>query len=120
MLAKTYRLKRRQDFRRIYSRGKSVAVPCFVLYYRKNKSQGLRIGFSVSKKLGKAVQRNLVKRRCREAARAQLATFPRGYDYVFIVRQAATQADYQRLQNQMAKVLQRMRENIGHTSNGWV
>ena len=63
MLSAGLRLKDRNDFRRIYQRGKSVANPLFILYYRPNRQLGYRVGFSVSKKVGKAVVRNRVKRR---------------------------------------------------------
>ena len=86
MLKKEYRLRKRFEFRRVYQRGKMIKNRNFVLYYRPNRLETCRIGFSVSKKIGKAVVRNRVKRRLREACRLHLAEFVKGYDYIFIAR----------------------------------
>ncbi len=107
MLPAVYRLKERGDFRRVYQRGKSVATPYFVMVYRPNRQNHCRVGFSVSKKVGKAVVRNRVKRRFRAAAREHMALFPAGLDVVFIVRQGAVNASYQNICGQMVRAVER-------------
>lgn len=86
MLKKTYRLRKRLDFKRTYQRGKVVKNKYFVLYYSPNREGNCRIGFSVSKKIGKAVVRNRVKRKLREACRHNLSLFAPGYNYILIAR----------------------------------
>ena len=86
MLKKTYRLRKRLDFKRTYQRGKAVKNKYFVLYYSPNRDGSCRIGFSVSKKIGKAVVRNRVKRKLREACRHNLSLFAPGYNYILIAR----------------------------------
>ena len=103
MLAREYRLRQHRDFTRVYRRGHSIAVPAFVLYRRGNGGTGTRIGFSVSKKIGKAVVRNRIKRRFRAAVREELAAFDPGYDYIFVVRRAALELDYTALRSVIAK-----------------
>ena len=71
-------LKENKDFRRLYHRGKSYVSPVLVTYVMKNRKAGLRIGFTTSKKIGIAVQRN----RSRRIA-PELKT---GYDFVFVAR----------------------------------
>ncbi len=105
MLPKENRLRQKRDFKRLYNRGKSQANNFFVIYWRKNGQKDSRIGFSISKKLGKAVQRNLLKRRCKMAARTLLDEFLPGYDYVFIVRANAAGAEYAQIAKQMAKAI---------------
>lgn len=86
MLKKQYRLRKRFDFKKTYRRGKCVKNKYFVLYYAPNKTGNCQIGFSVSKKIGKAVVRNKVKRRLREACRLILPLFATGYNYIIIAR----------------------------------
>ena len=62
----TISLKENHEFRRLYHRGASSAGRHLVLYCRKNKLGCNRLGLTVSAKLGKAVQRNRVKRLFRE------------------------------------------------------
>ena len=86
MLKKSDRLRKRLDFKRTYQRGKTTKNKFFILYYAPNHSGTRQIGFSVSKKIGKAVVRNRVKRKLREACRHNLELFPLGYNYIFIAR----------------------------------
>ncbi len=82
------RLKKRSEFVRV-AKGVSAARPGVVVQARTNPnpSQTWRLGFTASKKVGKAVDRNHAKRRLREAARHVLPHCARpGVDYVFIAR----------------------------------
>jgi ribonuclease P protein component len=87
------RLSRSEDFARVYRAGRSVANKYVVLYYFERPEGGppdvaapIRVGFSVSKKLGSAVERNRVKRVLREAFRTHSASFRGNMDYVLIAR----------------------------------
>lgn len=82
----TETLKENNDFRRLYKRGKSYVSPQIVVYAAKNRQGTNRIGITVSKKLGKAVQRNRAKRIIREAYRANEEKLGIGYDLVFVAR----------------------------------
>ncbi|WP_323703559.1 ribonuclease P protein component [Mammaliicoccus sp. Dog046] len=65
-MEKAYRIKKNNDFQRIYKMGKSVANRQFVIYTAENDCEHFRLGMSVSKKLGNAVTRNRIKRSIRE------------------------------------------------------
>ena len=64
-MKKEYRVKKNEDFSRIIKRKQSMANRTFIIYYLKNDIGHARIGISVSKKLGKAVIRNKIKRQVR-------------------------------------------------------
>ncbi len=66
-----------------------------------------RFGFAVSKRLGGAVQRNLVRRRLREAAR--LAAARPGWDIVVIARVPAARASFHELRAALEQLLRRAR-----------
>ncbi len=102
MLNKKYRLRRRKDFRRTYKQGISAKNSSFIVYWRPNGLKTCRVGFSVSKKIGAAVQRNRVKRRLREACRLELTHFVEGYDYIFIARAYSKNMPMPELKQQMA------------------
>ena len=79
-------LKENKDFRRLYHRGKSYVSPVLVTYVMKNRKAGLRIGFTTSKKIGIAVQRNRSRRIMREAFRLIAPELKTGDEFVFVAR----------------------------------
>lgn len=86
MLPIASRLKRRSDFGRVYSKGRSYATDLVVVYILPGRNDVTKIGFSVSKKLGGSVARNRVKRLLREAARGLLPRVKNGYYVIVIAR----------------------------------
>jgi ribonuclease P protein component len=88
------RLKKNREFKRVYNQGRSVANRHAVLYILRNGTPLRKAGFSVSKKLGCAVQRNRIKRLFREIYRLNQHRLIHGIDMVFIARQAAKDATF--------------------------
>ena len=91
MLPRKLRLQKNYQFKYIYSHGVSFYTKPVVLIKSKARPNSMRIGVSVSNKIGKAVFRNRVKRLLREAIRAHLGKIVRGYNYVFA---ASTKFDF--------------------------
>ena len=89
-------LKLNHIFRRLY-RTSGVADGLLVLYARKNRTDGNRVGITVSKKLGKAHVRNRTRRRIREVYRLNEEKFQPGWDIVVVARTKAVEAPFGKL-----------------------
>lgn len=89
-------LKLNHIFRRLYHTN-GFANGYLVLYARKNRTGLNRVGVTVSKKLGKAVIRNRVRRRLREIYRLNEQRFTPGWDIVVVARTRAVGADFRKL-----------------------
>ena len=102
-----YSLKKNKEFSYVYRRGKSVANKNLVLVYVKKKTNGLKVGFSISKKIGNAVVRNKTKRRLKEAFMALMDDVSKNTLIVFIARPAITTHDYQGILKNLKHVLKK-------------
>jgi ribonuclease P protein component len=89
------RLRSAADFARVRERApRGWSHPLLVLYAAPNDLPQTRVGITVSRRVGKAVVRNRVRRRVREAARLVLPRLCTGYDLVFVARPASAGADW--------------------------
>ena len=89
-------LKLNHVFRRLYHTA-GFADSYLVLYARRNRTGGNRVGITVSKKLGHAVVRNRTRRRLREIYRLNEAQFQPGWDIVVVARTRAVEAPFEKL-----------------------
>ena len=84
------RLSRSGEFDRVYREGRSHASRHLVVYaFPRADAESPRLGVSVGRKLGGAVERNRVKRLLREAFWARAEALPDGLDFVIVARPAA-------------------------------
>jgi ribonuclease P protein component len=79
-------LRRPSDFQRVYDRRRSVSDVYLIVYGRENDLPYLRLGLSVSRKVGGATHRNRLRRLYREAFRLSRHEMPAGLDLVLIPR----------------------------------
>ena len=79
-------LRNRNDFKRIYQKGKSIGDRYVVLFFMKNGLDYNRTAFLASKKVGNSVQRNRARRLMRECWRKHRENLPAGYDFIIIAR----------------------------------
>jgi ribonuclease P protein component len=103
------RLRQRADFLAAAT-GSRAPASGFVLQALQRREDGpVRIGFTVSKKVGNSVERNRVRRRLREVVRlSQSATLRPGHDYVLIGRRAALRMPFERLVEDFSRALDRL------------
>src|SRR5262245_41153757 len=86
---KRVRIRRRVDFLRTQRRGQKFHTERFLVFVSKTGAAHARLGITVSKKVGSAVERNLIKRRLREVYRRHKDLFPAGLDVVFVAKKEA-------------------------------
>lgn len=103
-MQKEFRLRKNGQFRYVYRKGKSAGSREVVLNFV--RGQRMLVGFAVSKKIGNAVTRNLVKRRLRECFRMEMPLLRTGM-YVFTARENAGLADFDTLHKSMRYVLRK-------------
>jgi len=102
-------LRHRRDFLAAAGGAKAPAA-AFVLQVRERRDEGpARVGYTVSRKVGTAVERNRARRRLREIVRkAAPAAMRRGHDYVLIARRPALELGFERMIEDFEKALRRV------------
>jgi ribonuclease P protein component len=107
---KARRLLRHSDFEKVYKQGRrhfALHMTVFYLHRDGGPSGGnLRVGFTVGKVLGDAVQRNRMKRRLREAVRLIGFTPGISTDIVINPKRSLLTADFRTLQSEVARAFQ--------------
>ncbi len=106
-MRREYSLKRNKEFRYVYRRGKSVSDKTMVLIYVPTKTPHLKVGFSVSKKVGNSVVRNLVKRRMKESFFSLFENVNPNCLLIFTPRVQAREMTYQEILFSMCKLLKK-------------
>lgn len=81
-----FRLKRPAEFKRVFDQRRNASDDRIVVYAAENDLEHPRLGLSVSRKVGGAVQRNRWKRLLREAFRLNAGKLPMGFDLVIVPR----------------------------------
>ncbi|MFC4411647.1 ribonuclease P protein component [Chungangia koreensis] len=103
---KRQRIKKNEEFQKVFKKGKSFANRQFVVYYLEKEGQmEFRIGLSVSKKIGKAVVRNQIKRYIRQSFLELNEQLRPNMDYVIIARQPAAALDFHETKKSLMHVL---------------
>ncbi len=102
-----YRLKKSWEFQRAYKKGEKYWDTYFVIYVYHTQLRQPRLGITVSKKVGKSVQRNRVKRLIREAFRPLKIELLPHYDIVIVGRKAACRLSVHQVRESFHKLFRR-------------
>ncbi|MCZ2153838.1 MAG: ribonuclease P protein component [Bryobacterales bacterium] len=102
------RIQKSAEFRRVYDTGFKVPKSNFVAFcLRRPDNEPTRVGFTTPRALGKAVVRNRVRRRVREAIRVNLWRLPAGWSLVFNPRRVAAKRPFPEIVAEVEQVLAR-------------
>jgi len=109
---RSLRLLRHNDFEDVYRRGRRhFAAHMTVFYLRRQQGPGLRVGFTVSRALGGAVERNRMKRRLREAVRLNCPTTTPPVDVVINPKKALLKAEFLELEKEIRRAFEVIGKN---------
>jgi ribonuclease P protein component len=101
---KNEKILNRADFVKLNRSGKRLYTKHFTLIIKQNGQGVTRLGVTVSKKTGNAVQRNRVKRLIREFFRLNKKQFPQGYDIVIVAKKDASYLDFWKIKAEVGIV----------------
>lgn len=101
------KLKKSWEFQRAYKKGNKYWDAYFVIYVYHTQLRRPRLGITVSKKVGKSVQRNRVKRLIREAFRMLKLELHQDYDIVVVGRNAACYLSVHQVKDSLFKLFHR-------------
>jgi ribonuclease P protein component len=95
---RSVRLLRHADFEQVYKQGRRHFSPHMTVFYlRRETGEGLRVGFTVGRVLGGAVDRNRIKRRMREAVRLRRHGLMKAVDVVINPKKSALKVQFPEL-----------------------
>ena len=102
------RIVRSSDYRAIYKVGRKIHSGRFVLFCRANNLGHLRLGITVSRKVGGAVVRNRIKRLLKEIFRRSLIQTPSQFDIVINAKSGCAWVNYAELQGELLAAIHRI------------
>lgn len=102
-----YSLKKNYQFSIVYKNGKSIANKSLVMYLLPNSRNHINYGISISKKLGKSVTRNRIRRLIKESLRLRSNNIKQGFDMVIIARSNAKELSFNEINKSIENLIKR-------------
>ena len=107
MIKKENRLKKNKHFKYIYNKGTTRTLNCLSVCFAQTKIKPIKVGFSVSKKIGKSNVRNKIKRRLRESFCSLINNFNTSYNYVFVAKSGIENMTYFEIKQNMIELIKK-------------
>jgi ribonuclease P protein component len=114
------RLRKHADYQLVYKAGRKQFSPSMSYFFRLRTLDeltpyyaGPRVGLTAGRVLGKAVERNRIKRRVREATRANLCLLPQFADIVLHPRRVVLQLEFAKLEREVVKIFSTVSAQAG-------
>ena len=106
------RIKANEDFAFTIKNGRKLRADSFVIYFTKNDLNYMRIGVSVSKKLGDAVTRNRIKRQLRAMCDSLIDYNTNSLDLAIVARRSYLELSYQENSNLLKELLNKVLQEL--------
>lgn len=100
-----HRLKKNSQFNYVYKKGERVHTQNFTLFVAKSRFFCYKIGFSINKKLGKAHERNKLKRRLREIVKN--LDVPPYQNFVLMAKETAKNLQFEELKKEVSRIFEK-------------
>jgi len=113
---RSLRLLRHADFERVYKEGRRHFSAHMTVFFLRRTQGGLRVGFTVGRVLGGAVERNRIKRRLREAVRLQPMTSSAPVDVVINPKKSLMAADFSAVLNEVGRAFEVIEQKVAGKS----
>ena len=107
MLEKKYRLKKNKEFNYVFKKGENFFSKYLAVFYTKTKISPIKIGFSISAKIGNSVKRHKLKRQLTNILKNYLLTLNQSYNYVFMARQGIEDLNFAELKDNVEYILKK-------------
>ncbi|HEX3470465.1 MAG TPA: ribonuclease P protein component [Silvibacterium sp.] len=116
------RLRKHADYQRVYKESRKHFSPSMSYFFRSrtehdNVPEGPRVGLTAGRVLGKAVERNRIKRRMREAVRLNLNRLPSAVDVVLHPRKSVINMEFVKLDNEVAQIFSMVTSHVDKKLN---
>ena len=103
------RLRKHADYQRVYRESRRYSSASMSYFFRARASEDPagaepRVGLTAGRVLGKAVERNRIRRRMREAVRLHLNELPARVDVVLHPRRTVLDIDFERLEREVSRI----------------